>query len=90
MSLQRFCKRPAVTIAPEKTIREACQLLEERNVGCLLVEEQDKLCGVLADRDIAVRVGGVCSNGVENRIQASSFLDSFGIPLKKLSPGPRV
>jgi CBS domain-containing protein len=58
MSLQRFCKRPIVTIAPEKTISEACQLLEERNVGCLLVEKQGKLCGILTDRDIALRVVG--------------------------------
>jgi CBS domain-containing protein len=58
MSLQRFCKRPTVTIAPEKTIQEACQLMEERNVGCLVVEEQGKLCGILTDRDIALRVAG--------------------------------
>jgi CBS domain-containing protein len=58
MSLQQFCKRPVVTIAPEKTISAACQLLQERNIGCLLVEEQDKLCGILTDRDIALRVVG--------------------------------
>jgi len=58
MSLQRFCKRPTVTIAPEQPIREACQLLEERNVGCLVVEEHGQLCGILTDRDIALRVVG--------------------------------
>ena len=58
MSLQRFCKRPLVTIAPEKTILEACQLLKEHNVGCLLVEEHGELCGMLTDRDIALRVTG--------------------------------
>ena len=58
MSLQRFCKRPIITVAPEKTIPTACQLLEEQNIGCLLVEEQGKLCGILTDRDIALRVTG--------------------------------
>jgi CBS domain-containing protein len=58
VSLQRFCKRPIVTVTPEKTIPEACQLLEERNIGCLLVEEHGQLCGVLTDRDIALRVTG--------------------------------
>jgi CBS domain-containing protein len=58
MALQRFCKRPTVTITPEETVREACQLLEERNVGCLIVEQHDKLCGILTDRDIALRVVG--------------------------------
>jgi CBS domain-containing protein len=58
MSLQRFCQRPIVTVAPEHTIPTACQLLEEHNIGCLLVEEQGKLCGILTDRDIALRVTG--------------------------------
>jgi CBS domain-containing protein len=58
MSLQQFCTRPTVTISPKKTIREACQLLDERNVGCLVVEEQGKLCGILTDRDVALRVAG--------------------------------
>jgi CBS domain-containing protein len=58
MALQRFCKRPIVTVTPEKTILEACRLLEERNIGCLLVEEHSKLCGILTDRDIALRVTG--------------------------------
>jgi CBS domain-containing protein len=58
MALQRFCKRPIVAVTPEKTILDACRLLEERNIGCLLVEEHGKLCGILTDRDIALRVTG--------------------------------
>ncbi len=58
MSLERFCKRPIITVAPEKTIPAACQLLEEHNIGCLLVEEHGKLEGILTDRDIALRVTG--------------------------------
>jgi CBS domain-containing protein len=58
MSLQHFCKRPIVTVAPEKNISAACQLLEAHNIGCLLVEEQGQLCGILTDRDIALRVTG--------------------------------
>jgi len=56
MSLQRFCERPIVTIPPQTTILDACQLLEEHKIGCLLVEEQGTLCGILTDRDIALRV----------------------------------
>jgi CBS domain-containing protein len=56
MSLQKFCERPVVTIAPEQTIIEACQLLREMNLGCLMVEEEGKLCGIITDRDIALKV----------------------------------
>jgi CBS domain-containing protein len=59
MSLREFCKRPIVTITPEHTILDACQLMREHNIGCLLVTEQDgRLSGVLTDRDIALRVTG--------------------------------
>jgi CBS domain-containing protein len=58
MSLQRFCERSIVTVPPETTILEACRLLEEHKIGCLLVEEQGALCGILTDRDIALRVTG--------------------------------
>jgi CBS domain-containing protein len=58
MSLQRFCEWSIVTIPPETTIVEACQLPEEHGIGCFLVEEQGTLCGILTDGDIALRVTG--------------------------------
>jgi CBS domain-containing protein len=82
MSLQRFCKRPIVTIAPEKTIPEACQLLEERNVGCLVVEEQGKLCGILTDRDIALRVTGRGKDPQLTHVGAIMTPNPVRIPLR--------
>jgi CBS domain-containing protein len=58
MSLLNFCRKPVVTISPENTIWEACQMLKENNVGCLIVESQGKLCGILTDRDVALKVTG--------------------------------
>lgn len=58
MSLERFCQRPVVGLSPEQNIVEACRLLQDNNVGCLLVQEQGALCGILTDRDIALKVSG--------------------------------
>jgi CBS domain-containing protein len=58
MSLQKFCERPVITISPEQPIIAACQLLQEKNVGCLIVEEGRKLRGILTDRDITLKVTG--------------------------------
>jgi CBS domain-containing protein len=58
MSLQKFCERPVVTIAPEQTILKACRLMREKNVGCLVAVEGGKLRGILTDRDIALKVSG--------------------------------
>jgi CBS domain-containing protein len=56
MSLQRFCQRPMVTIAADQSILDACHLLQEKNVGCVLIEENGKVRGLLTDRDIALKV----------------------------------
>lgn len=56
MSLQRFCQRPPVTLAADKSIVDACRVLQEQNVGCVLIEENGKLRGLLTDRDIALKV----------------------------------
>jgi CBS domain-containing protein len=58
MSLRNFCRKPTVKISPEKTIWEACQMMKDNEVGCLIVENNGKLCGILTDRDIALKVTG--------------------------------
>jgi CBS domain-containing protein len=58
MSLQHFCQRAIVTISPEQTVAEACQLLRDKNVGCLVATENDQLRGIVTDRDVALRVTG--------------------------------
>lgn len=58
MSLQKFCRKPVAKISTDVNIVEACRMLEERNVGCLIVESDEKLCGVITDRDIALKVTG--------------------------------
>ena len=58
MSLQKFCERPVVTVSPEQNMVEACRLMKEKNVGCLVAVEGEKLRGILTDRDIALKVTG--------------------------------
>lgn len=42
-------------ITPEQTIAEAALLMREKDVGSVVVHRDDKLVGMLTDRDIAVR-----------------------------------
>src|SRR3990172_13013976 len=58
MSLQEFCRKPVITISADANITEACRLMEQKNVGCLLAENNGRLCGILTDRDIALKVVG--------------------------------
>ena len=58
MSLQNFCRKPLVRIALDTNVVEACQLMDQNNVGCLVAEKEGKLCGIITDRDVALRVVG--------------------------------
>lgn len=51
----RLIKRAPITIAPDKSIREAATLMSEQRASSLLVLEQGKLIGILTDRDLRQR-----------------------------------
>jgi CBS domain-containing protein len=42
-------------VKPDQPIREAAKLMGELDIGALPVEENDRLVGMITDRDIAVR-----------------------------------
>ena len=42
-------------VKPDQTIREAAQLMAEIDAGAIPVTENDRLVGMITDRDIAVR-----------------------------------
>jgi CBS domain-containing protein len=45
-----------VSIAnPEQSLQQVAQIMADENVGCLPVGENDRLVGMITDRDIAVR-----------------------------------
>jgi CBS domain-containing protein len=84
MSLQEFCARPVVTITPDRTIREACQLMREHNLGCLLVTERDgRLSGMLTDRDIALRVTGEGKDPQLAKVQGIMTPNPVRIPVDR-------
>jgi CBS domain-containing protein len=45
-----------VTAPPERTVREIAELMRERNVGSVVLLEQDRPVGFVTDRDLAVSV----------------------------------
>jgi CBS domain-containing protein len=59
MRVSELMHTPAVTCGPDTTITRAAQLMEARNVGCVIVVDQvGEVAGVLTDRDIALRAIG--------------------------------
>ena len=56
MELIRIAKRPALSTDPNATVREVCQLLAKEKIGALAVVHENKLVGIISERDIVVRV----------------------------------
>jgi len=54
--------------APEQTLREAASLMAELDVGVLPVGENERLVGMITDRDIAVR-GVACGRGPDATVR---------------------
>ena len=83
MSLQNYCQKPVIRISSETNITEACQLMEQNNVGCLVVERAGKLCGIVTDRDIALRVTGAKRDPDKTRVNDIMTPDPIRISVDK-------
>jgi CBS domain-containing protein len=55
MQVKQAMSGEVKVISPDQTIREAARLMAELDCGCLPVGEDDKLVGMVTDRDIAIR-----------------------------------
>jgi len=47
--------RQVVLVSPDQTVRDAAQQMSAEDIGALPVGENDRLVGMVTDRDIAVR-----------------------------------
>ena len=83
MSLQKFCERPIITISPEQSVVDACRLLREKNVGCLIAVENGKLSGILTDRDVALKVTGEKKDPQQIKVRDIMTADPMRIAVSK-------
>lgn len=83
MSLREFCQRKVISISPESNILEACRLMETNNIGCLVVQERGKMCGILTDRDIALKVTGESRNPQKTKAREIMSHSPVRIPVEQ-------
>ena len=55
MKVKDIMTKDIVYINPNATVTEAAQLMQKHNIGSVPVCEQNKLIGIVTDRDIVVR-----------------------------------
>jgi len=74
-----------ISLSPNATVTEAAKRMRDAGVGALLVERDGTLCGIMTDRDIAMRVVA------GDRVPAHTRLGDVCSPnLATLSPGDRI
>ena len=56
MKVRESMTRDVLVAHPDQSVAEVARLMVERDIGVLPVGENDRLVGMLTDRDIAVRV----------------------------------
>jgi CBS domain-containing protein len=56
-TIGELCRgRELYSVAPEQTVLEAAELMEARNIGAVAVLEQNRLVGIISERDVLRRV----------------------------------
>lgn len=83
MSLENFCRKPLIKVSPETNVAEACRLMEQNNVGSLVAEKDGKLCGIITDRDIALRVAGALKDPQATLVKEVMSPDPIRISVDK-------
>jgi CBS domain-containing protein len=74
MKINELMTRHVETVEPEATLKDAAQLMDDQDVGALPVCDNDRLVGIITDRDIIVRA---VSAGVDpNRSRVADSMTS--------------
>lgn len=71
MSLGTLLARKAVTVEPYEPLCLAARLMEQENVGAIVVVEHNRPVGILTDRDLALAVclhGANLSDSIQSRM----------------------
>jgi CBS domain-containing protein len=56
MSLESLCRREIVCVDVKTKVLEATEMMEEMNVGSVIVIQNDRPVGIVTDRDVVLRV----------------------------------
>ena len=56
MSLESLCRREIVCVDVNTTVLQATEMMEDMNVGCVIVIQNDRPVGIVTDRDVVLRV----------------------------------
>ena len=54
-TIENIMSKSVISVSPEQSIEEAAQLMHQHNIGAIPVVENDRVTGMITDRDITIR-----------------------------------
>ena len=72
--------KEVLTVERDAKVREACEILADNSIGCLVVTKNGVICGILTERDIIKSVAGSQENIAEREV--ASVMTSYVLTIK--------
>ena len=76
MLVSQCMSRAVRMVAPEQTLQDAARMMLDADIGALVVGSQNRVAGILTDRDIAVRA---VARGLRPEAQVSEVMSAGDI-----------
>lgn len=54
--IRTIVREQVVSASPDTTLTDMAQLMEEEDVGSVVIVEEEQPCGIVTDRDVAIEV----------------------------------
>ena len=83
--LRKIMVEKVVTIKPDAAVKQAAELMNMHEIGCLVVVESEKPVGILTERDMLKRV--ICESRQPGKMKV---IDLMSKPLTTASPEMRA
>ncbi|HEY8255557.1 MAG TPA: CBS domain-containing protein [Rhizomicrobium sp.] len=71
MKIEDVMTHDVAVVSPDETIQQAAELMDQLDIGALPVAENERLVGMITDRDIVVRA---VADGLDPSIQVSDVM----------------
>ena len=72
---------PPLCVTRSTSVAEAIRLMQEHHVGCVLVQEADRLVGIFTERDVLNKVAGKIHNPAQTLVETVMTADPEALPI---------
>ncbi len=63
MTIKDIMSKDVEVVSPDATLHEVASKMVKRDCGCVIVVKDDRLVGMITDRDLAIRCSAAVARG---------------------------